>query len=164
MSPRIGHSTNGDPLTTAKTDALRLLKFRPRSRRELSDRLAGRGYEEETIQAVLNELEKHRLINDAGFAKLWATNRLEQRGFGSRRVRQELRAKGLDDALIQTTLQEVAGNADENARASDVAQRYLRRLAGLETSARKRRLWGFLARRGFPSNVINRVINDTCKT
>ncbi len=139
-------------------DALKLLKFRPRSRRELTNRLTERGYDNATVQQVVEDLEKRRFINDAAFAKLWATNRMEQRGFGSRRVRQELKAKGLDESVIQVAVQTAAGETDEQTQALEVAQKYLRRLEKLELAVQKRRLWGFLARRGFPSPIITKVV------
>lgn len=161
--PRRRPMVGDDPKAQARADALRLLKFRPRSRQELSERLATRGYDPAVVQHVLDDLERRRMVDDTALAKLWATHRMEQRGFGALRVRQELRAKGVDDVVIRQAVGEVARDVDEAAQATEAAAKYLRRLGGLEPAAQKRRLWGFLMRRGFSGETVSHVVSAVCR-
>ena len=55
-----------DP-SRAKADALRLLKLRPRTERELRWQLNRRGHPPEDVDSLLQELKKKHLVDDARF-------------------------------------------------------------------------------------------------
>ncbi len=58
-------------LSRARADALRLLKLRPRSERELKQRLGLKGFTPPVIDAVLKELREKGLVDDALFARFF---------------------------------------------------------------------------------------------
>ncbi len=73
---------------------------------------------------------------------------------GTQRVVQELRAKGLDDALVRETAERLRGS--EAARALAVwRQRFG---TPPETPRERARQMRFLAARGFPGDVVRRVV------
>jgi regulatory protein len=75
-------------------------------------------------------------------------------------VGQELFRRGVDrdvaDAAIAETFEEEA--VDEDLLVERAARKKLRALAGLDAPTRDRRLYAFLARRGFDGDAIRRAM------
>lgn len=134
-----------DTQEVAYQRALRLLSFRPRSSSEIRKRLNRLGFAEEAIDHVLVRLMRSGLVDDARFAKEWAENRNEFRPRSRRALEYEMRQRGLEREDIDRALE----GLDENSLALQAARKHARKLQGLPASDFRRKLYGFLARRGF---------------
>ena len=135
--------------------ALRLLSYRPRASAEVRRNLEKHAMPAEVIEDVLARLQRAGLLDDSRFAQAWVDNRSEFRPRGRRALAVEMRQRGLDDESIQQALAEV----DEEALADQAASKQSRRLAGLDETAFKHKLSGFLARRGFGYAVIRDTVD-----
>jgi len=141
----------------AREACLRLLGYRPRSRRELAERLERKGFAQPAIAAAVAELESSGLVNDDEFARAWVQERLANRPRGSLVVRRELRRKGVEERIIQRALEEHMGEERELEAALRVAARYAPR-PGDDEAACLKRLAGALKRRGFTFDVIEAAL------
>lgn len=148
---------------SAKNYALRLLELRPRSVHEIRDKLAKKGVDKPEIEAVCSELETIGLLNDVKFARDWIENRQHFRPMGVIRLRQELFAKGIDREIVDQAIIEYKSNADEFPAALDLARRKLKLYRKLDANAAKRRLAGFLARRGYEVSIVSKVLKELLK-
>lgn len=154
-------SEEGNKATKA---ALRLLKFRARSRHELRGRLTEKGYSESAVAEAMERMDAWQLLDDGHFARQWVEQRSVGKGTTRTLLRRELTEKGVDSAQIGQAL-ELVTEEDERARAHDIiAQRLARRensdLSTMEQRSKvKRRLVGFLQRRGYSSGVALSVVN-----
>jgi regulatory protein len=138
--------------------ALRLLSYRPRARAELRGRLAQRAISEDVIAAVLERLSRAGLVDDNAFAELWVRERSHGAGArGTAGLGAELRAKGVDAATISSAMEALDG---ERERALEAARVRLNRLAGLPYDAFRRRLGGFLQRRGFTYEAVQYTVRQ----
>jgi regulatory protein len=142
----------------AWTAAVRLLAHRPRSRSEVETRLRRRQFSSGAIERACALLEDQGYLDDQDFARFWVENRNEHRPRGKRLLRQELRAKGIDDALVDQALDH--SDLDESTAALEQARRRWEQLASLDPLVRKRRLTGFLQRRGYDWDVIRAVTDE----
>ncbi len=142
----------------ATDSALRFLAYRPRSTREVTDRLRQRGYSNQAIDGAIEKLRGWRYLDDQEFARFWVENRLEYRPSGSRRLRQELRQKGVDGEVVDQTIEAVG--VDELPAAIELARKRVERLRGLDPIVRRRRLAGFLQRRGYGWDVVKPAIDQ----
>ena len=153
-----------DGLARAREAALRLLNYRMRTRHELKQRLAQKGWSTDVITRVLDSLEQANLIDDAQFARLWIDERLRLKPSGTSLLRRELRRKGIDGEIIEKALQDRTDDSDEATRAYELLQRRWTRYAKLERDVANRRMIGFLSRRGFNSHdiftAIKRIFNE----
>ncbi|MCX5716676.1 MAG: regulatory protein RecX [Candidatus Omnitrophica bacterium] len=150
-------------LRKAKFYILRLFNLRPRSEDELRKRLTERGFTKETIDNVIADFSKKGLVNDAKFSKLWVDSRMSSRPKGAAVLKHELRAKGIDEQTIEATLQEVKAGYNEYEVVKGLADERMQQLAGLDKASQKRRLFGFLKRRGFDFDVVMKVVNESVK-
>jgi regulatory protein len=141
--------------------ALDALARRARSRVELSRWLRQREFTDEQIAPTCDKLEALGLLHDEEYARAFARSRLAPgRGMGPRRVAAELARRGVARGTVDGVMRELEddGTADESTSIEAVAARKLRTLQGLEPEVVKRRLYGFLARRGFSGGAIRSVL------
>lgn len=133
--------------------ALRYLSYRPRSQLEVKNYLRQKGCAAPVSDAVVEKLRALNYLDDLSFAQIWARSRLASRGYGPRRVEQELRVKGIDANVIRQILQESLQQTSEQESAREILTK---RFAGasLQDAKAQRRAVALLLRRGFSSKVI----------
>ena len=146
--------------------AVAILARRPRSSRDLRLRLLRGGAVEADVSAALERLQRLGLQNDAEFARHLAETRASAGGVSKRRLQQELRRRGLPPDLstgaVSAALDSVG--LDEEGSALAAARKRMRALGGLDPAVAKRRLYAFLARRGYDSTLIAKVTRDVLGT
>lgn len=157
----LSSDVNEKELARARNAAYRYLAVRPRSRAEVRERLQDRGFSPAVIDSVMAHLSRLGYINDEEFAGLWIESRVKVRSFGKRRLRQELRDKGVEGELIGLAIERHLPPEREAEAAKKAAESKLRSLRGLEREIRRRRLAGFLERKGFSFEVIREIMRTT---
>lgn len=95
---------NESKTSLAKNNSLRLLSYRMRSLWEIKTYLKRKKYAQNVINDTIDYLTEKGFIDDQQFAKQWVENRLLLKSVSIRQLRQELRQKGIDRALIDETL------------------------------------------------------------
>lgn len=145
-----------DEVGRATGAALNLLARRPRSSQEVRTRLKQRGFAEPAVDEALTRLAGWNYIDDADFARYWVENREANRPRGKRLLEQELRHKGVDREVARTAID--AAEPDEFAAALELANAKMRSYSNLDPQVARRRLAGFLGRRGYGYDVIGPVL------
>ncbi len=144
----------------AKECALNFLTYRQRSFKELSDRLRVKGYKDATIKVVLQHLSELNLINDRAFARSWAQARTSHKPIGRELLSQELWQKGIAPEIITEVCESIFAERSEESLALALAHNKLKSYRNLDPITRNRRLYSYLRRRGFSTEVISQVIAD----
>jgi regulatory protein len=147
-----------DQVGKAIEAANRLITRRPRSEREIRQRLRQKGFDPPAIDAAVERLEGWRYLDDADFARFWVDNRESHKPRGRRLLEQELRQKGIDRDLISETID--AAELDEHAAALELGRAKLRTYSGLDTMTTRRRLGSYLARRGYDFSVVRATLDQ----
>jgi regulatory protein len=141
--------------------ALNMLAFRARSASELARSLQRKGEERAHVDWALDRLREQGLVDDAAFARSYARSKVVDGKQSRRRVQQDLARKGvsrsLSDEAIDTVFEEES--VDQRAIVEEAARKKLRSLAGLDPIVQRRRLYGFLARRGYEIDDIRSVLS-----
>ncbi|NEW39373.1 recombination regulator RecX [Nocardia cyriacigeorgica] len=151
-------SDSGGTVEQAKDACLRLLAVRARSRAELAQRLAAKGYTAEVSEHALDRLAEVGLIDDAAFAQEWVQSRHTYSGKGRQALAQELHRKGVSKDDADSALSAVTAD-DEHDRATELVRRKLRTMpANLDRDKAIRRLVGMLARRGYNPSTAYTVV------
>jgi regulatory protein len=138
-----------------RASALRWLARREYSVFELTQKLIQRGYDPDTAEQVVADLAKERLVSDERCAEA-VTRSAMQRGHGPTRLRHQLQQLGLDQQLIDISLE-----IDAEAWAQQLQQVWEKRFG---EQAANRKEWAkqarFLQSRGFTSEQICRFLNS----
>jgi regulatory protein len=136
--------------------ALNMLAFRARSSAELARALVKKGEEKPHVDWAIERLQTQGLLDDAAFAQSFTRANVLGAKQSRRRVQQDLARKGVarsvSDAAIDTVFEEEG--VDQREIVEDAARKKLRALRGLEPPVRRRRLYAFLARRGYDADDI----------
>lgn len=140
--------------------ALSLLEHRARSVAELRRKLIEKGAPRSEIEEVLARLLDQKLLDDTDFARQFARGKITGAGASRFRIIQELRRKGVAGSIAERALDDLGEEEgiDPNASIQRVAEKKWKSLAKLDDSTRRRRLYAFLARRGFSPDEIRKAM------
>ena len=146
-----------DELDKAVNKALAFLTVRPRSIREVRDRLKEKEVLPETIDAVIERLAGWGYIGDEGFARYWVENRGVNQPRGKRLLRQELWRKGVERETVEQVLEHAT--IDEDGDALAIARKRLGQLRMHDEQTQRRRLSSYLQRRGYDWPTTKRALD-----
>jgi regulatory protein len=146
---------------SAYHDALNFVSYRPRSSKEVLDRLSRRNYERELACQVIDMLKDQRLLNDAEFARMYVRDRLKGKPMGRSLLRKKLMEKGISFQLSDRVLKEYVTDEDEEAAAKALLVRKLKTSAGrfskMDALTRQKRLMDYLVQRGFSFEIASKT-------
>jgi regulatory protein len=140
--------------------ALDMLEARSRGVTELRRLLLRKGEPEADVDAAIERLQTSGVLDDAIFARQLTRSKALGPGFARRRIQQELSKRGVAREISSEAIAEVFEDegVDEDASIERVARKKLRLLTKVDAATQKRRLYAFLARRGYDSHDIQRVL------
>ena len=166
---RVGLEYDSELATQIESGSARLLAFdhglaalarRGRSVRELERWLGARKHGSEEVRQALGRLSELGFLDDADFARVFARSRAIDRGLSRRRIEAELARRGVAGDLIEAAISELMQDEqlDDSALINVAATRKLRSLAKHEPEVQRRRLYGYLTRRGFPLALVRETV------
>jgi len=136
--------------------AAHYLSYRPRSESELRKRLQQRGFDIDSVDAVIAKLKEQGLVDDIAFAQFWKDNRESFSPRSQWLTKLELRRKGIDGDIIDQVV-ETINDSDSAYRA---ALSKARSLSLSDYPSFRHRLAGYLKQRGFSYEVINHTVEQ----
>ena len=144
---------------TAKLDkaydsVLNLISRRPRSVYEIQTYLKRKSYEKSQILTIVNKCEKNSLLDDAKFAESWVRSRRLLKSSSLKKLRLELRQKGINSEIIQQVLE-----ADETTD-QDVLRELIIKKRQQSRYKDDLKLMQYLAGQGFNYGDIKEVIKQ----
>lgn len=138
------------------SQALRFITRKPRAMKEIEKKLLEKGYELEIINTVLQKLIQQKYINDQEFAATLTNYRIRSQKKGRRWVKQELIQKGLSKDHVEQAMAQIDSDTEYNF-AYEIAKKRWDRQNG-EDMEKRRKVGGFLLRRGYTNETVNRVL------
>ena len=147
--------------TTPYDYALKLLTARAYTVRDLRRKLEQKGFTSEESSETVERLISSGLLNDERYAAEFARQRLVVAGASVRRVEQLLAGKGIPRDVAKAAADQVVSeeSIDTLVYIERFAQKKLRSMGDLEAAVKRRRLFGFLARKGYNLDDIKQVVS-----
>lgn len=108
-------------------------------------------------EQIVNRMVDLGYLDDAALAEQLVGGSLSRKGLGRGGMSRELRKRGLTDDVIHEVLGEFDGS-EEFERALELARERASRFRGLDYETAQRRLYGYLARRGFGGDIVGRAV------
>ncbi|MCI0706009.1 MAG: RecX family transcriptional regulator [Ignavibacteriae bacterium] len=146
----------------AQQIAVNYLSYRPRTTKEVVTHLRKKGFAVELARKVAAHLQKKEMINDNEFARIFVRDRLKRKPTGTALLRQQLMGRGIAPNIIERVLHEIVTDEDQQRAAEELASKRLTHarssFANLEPAKRKRRLFEYLLRRGFSSDIATKTV------
>jgi regulatory protein len=142
----------------ARRYSLRLLSYRARSEKELRDRLEKKGFSERSISPVMQSLKDVKLLDDAALAEQLRRQAREIKLLGYGSAKAYMLKRGLPRDIVEGAL-EFDGH-EELRSARKLVDKKLKSMGNYLTVDDRRKLWNFLARRGYSFGTIRDVLGD----
>ena len=142
---------------------LKALERRSHAVGELRRRLVRKGHPPEAVEHAIARGQGAGLLDDLAFARHYVESRAA-RGQGPARLRRDLAARGVARAVVDSAVSaQRAEPADSLGAAAALVQRRLKQVQGLPRDVQRRRLLGYLARRGFTGARIADLVGRALK-
>jgi regulatory protein len=152
------HLRSLEEVAKATESALRLVAHRVRTEVELRRRLVRNGFSPEAITATIERMHEWHYLDDEDFARRFVESREGHRPRSASMIRRELVGKGVDVEMAGQVVDEA--EIDDQAIARELARKWLSQHTRDAEEVRRRKLIGFLQRRGFGWDVIRHVLDE----
>ncbi len=133
-----------------------LLGRKAYTQKQLKDKLKQKDAEPEVIERVMKRLNELKFVDDKAYAEMYVRSRQHKKG--SIALKQELFQKGISETLVTETL-EPLDQAKQKTAAKQILEKNQWRLTKTEEKKRYSKAYAFLARRGFPSDVVREALS-----
>jgi regulatory protein len=143
-----------DPRSDAYEAALSALSRRERTDAELTSWLERRGYGAAEIETAVTRLTEVGELDDERFARRYAEDKRELRGWGAERVREALLARGVPASIAES----VAGGDSHQAQVGRAGELLAARGRPLADDADRAKALGYLTRRGYEYEIAHEAI------
>lgn len=143
----------------AMDSALNYLSYTAKSEKEIRKKLSEKEYEEDIIDYVIEKLKGFGYIDDIALGHALIKDRQIFKKVGKRVIAQDLFHKGIPKETVDELMQETYDEDEEFQRALTLAQKKLSTLEG-DRYKIKGKLYAFLSRKGYVSNIISQVMNE----
>ncbi|MEN3039201.1 MAG: regulatory protein RecX [Candidatus Kryptonium sp.] len=162
---QISEIKSSSELILAKEIAYKFISYKPRTQKEVEERLKQKGFDKNIISRVIQEIKNYGFINDLEYARNFVFDRSKSKTFGKVALKQMLLAKGISADIIEQVLSERENIIDEFDIALELANKKIKQLKLSKKKKRdkneqRRKIYEFLARRGFSWDVINRTMRE----
>lgn len=138
-----------------KATCLRLLARREYSHKELLTKLQLKGFSPKDCIPVIEQLAQQNWQSDERYAESYARHRLQQ-GYGPIAINFELSCNGILDFNLDAVVSSLAGSWQTHLQQVYLKKyRNVKPLNASEYAKRSR----FLLHRGFPSSLVNQLLN-----
>ena len=140
--------------------AVAMLAARGRASAELRRLLVRKGEPADRVTVAIERLTAEGYLDDAAYARQFAHSKITGVGLSKRRLQQELGKRGVARDVAEQAVGDVfeSEGVDDSASIERVARKKLRSLGGADEATRRRRLYAFLARRGYDADAIANVM------
>ena len=157
---QIKELTTADEFDKAKQAAVNLLSFRPRSIKEVSNRLVHKGWNKDLADRVTGELVDKGYLNDEEFAAIFARDKAKNKCLGPVALKSELIKTGVAQKIIEQTIEAVYSKYP----ADELIQRLMKK-RGIDLDVplvkkEKQRFINLLKRKGFTWDQMESVVRD----
>ncbi|HEU23949.1 MAG: regulatory protein RecX [Athalassotoga sp.] len=145
---------NQKNLDNARKDAFRLIKIRARSEYELYTRLKEKGYPQDVLDQLIDELKKNGFLDDLKFARLFALDQIELKFKGPRYIEYELKNFGVKEEIIANVLKEISD--------SDFKEIF-KRFKKAHKADSEDKIFEKLIKRGFDPYTVKKTLREISK-
>lgn len=135
--------------------ALMYAMIRPRSVKEVRDYLWRKKVEPDDAVLIIEKLQTKRYLSDENFARSWIENRSLGKKTSAKKLKLELKQKGLTDEIIKNALENSSFSEDDSLKNLIAKKRKNSKYA-----ADPQKLMQYLARQGFAFDQIKQALGD----
>ena len=138
--------------------ALKYLKLRLRSRKELNESLLKKGYSQESINSVIKLLSKQGYLDDKSYATAFIHDKILMSNYGPEKIKGELEKNGISEEVIEECIS-IFTEELEKERIEKIIQKQIQANHNKGSMLLKRKIQLFLINLGYSNYLINECLN-----
>lgn len=142
----------------AQDTALHFIGYKMRTVQEIRQKLAEKGFAEETIEEVLTFLEKYGYADDREYCRKYIKEKLRMKPKSGYALKIELRQRGVSPCIIDEVMAET--ELDEAGDAFRWLEKKSRGQWPPENEKKKKQLYDFLLRKGYSYDIIGEAFRQ----
>ncbi len=141
--------------------AVNLLTYKPRSIKELRERLLEKKWTNaEIVDGVIEKLKEYNYLNDAQFAKSFAESQIRQKPVGKRVLQMKLAQKKLDKETVEAALEKALEETPEEEIIERAIEKRLRLKGKPGTREDAKKFYDYLLRQGFSYDLVSKKMRE----
>lgn len=137
----------------------RYCSFQERSHREVRSKLLELGQRGIELENVMTILIEEGFLNEERFAKAYAGGKFRMKGWGRKKIEQELMREGVSDYCINKALSEI-NESDYKRTLRSLLEKKAPTVYGDNIFIRKQKLSNYLIGKGFETELVWREVNN----
>jgi len=139
--------------------ALEFLSYRPRSEKEVRDKLKTKQVELHIVEKIITKLKEKKFLNDEEFARGWIESRNRFKPRSLRLIKIELKQKGIGEDIFNKLISDSGFAINDLNSAKKLVQKKIERFKSLPKQEIYQKLGRFLASKGFNWDTIKKAID-----
>lgn len=141
--------------------AVNLLTYKPRSVKELRERLLEKDWtNEQIVDETIEKLKYYGYLDDAQFAKSFAASQIRQKPVGKRVLKQKLAQKKLDRETVEAAIEQALEETPEEEIIERAIAKRLRLKGKPETREDAKKFYDYLLRQGFSYDLVSSKMRE----
>jgi regulatory protein len=157
---KINEIRDFDEYIFGKKTAFDYLSYRIRSADEIKKKLKAKKITENIISKVISHLEELKLLDDEQFALQLAREKIKNKGVSRKVLQQKFFQKGIPKAVGESVLDRIFKEVNEKELALRNFDKYYPKIKDKEKAEQKKKIFDYLARKGFDFDIIGEVIRE----
>lgn len=145
-----------NPYESVLQYAYRLLSYRGRSEKEMRERLKRKGFDENTINSVIDRLRSDGYIDDRRLACFLRRYAEEQKQLSISGTKKFLGGRGVPRSIVDDTVKDI----DETENAKKLVEKKLKHMDSYPSGMIIKKLYGILSRKGYPYETIREALRQ----
>lgn len=151
-----------DEYNYGKNIAYKFLSYKPRSIKEVKNKLTYKKISKESVEKIIEHLKKYQFLNDENYAKLYLEQRISNKGMGKSMVTFKMIDKGIDKEMISKVIDENYPEDKQIEAGKKLLEKYLKKKQKIEDKLElKKKCYQYLFSRGFSYSIISQILNIT---
>ena len=161
MTRRLRRPAEACSERSARQAGLDYLSGRDRTVAQVRRHLRKAAFEPEDVEVAIADMMRLKLLDDEQYARQWVEARLrEKRPAGRRKFALDLRRKGVDPGRIDIVMDEYRERLESGEVVVDLLRRQQWRYRGLDQVTARRRMLGYLSRRGYDRETADSAVQQ----
>lgn len=149
-----------DEFNYGKGIAYKFLSYKPRSIKEVKNKLTYKKISKSSVEKIIDHLKKYDFVNDEVYAKMYLNEKISKKGMGKSMVQFKMIDKGIDKEMISKVIEENYPEEKQIESGKKLLEKYLKKKSKIEDKLElKKKCYQYLFSRGYSYPVISQILN-----
>lgn len=149
-----------DEYNYGKNIAYKYLSYKPRSIKEVKNKLTYKKISKPAAEKIIEHLKKYDFVNDEDYAKMYVKEKINRKAMGESMLKFKMIDKGIDKEIISKVVAENYSEEKQIEAGKKLLQKYLKKKSAIEDKLElKKKCYQYLFSRGYSYSIISQILD-----